>query len=80
MEARGNLQLAILKRSLRNYFLMEKSNENQPPSFIPNKQSGIVSYSLMLPKKCANCISYLRTNWITLPSSEPILNSLPAFT
>jgi endoglucanase Acf2 len=44
MEARGNLQLAMLKRSLRNYFLMESDNRNQPAQFIGNMASGIVSF------------------------------------
>jgi endo-1,3(4)-beta-glucanase len=34
MEARGNLMLSVLSRSLRNYFLLESDNVNQPPSFI----------------------------------------------
>jgi endo-1,3(4)-beta-glucanase len=41
MEARGNLQLAIMARSLRNYLLMEDSNKNQPKQFVPNRQAGI---------------------------------------
>lgn len=43
MEARGNLQLAIQARSLQNYFLLEDDNTVQPPAFIPNKVTGIVS-------------------------------------
>lgn len=42
MEARGNLQLAILRRSLQNYFLLESSNQNQPAQFIDNKAVGIM--------------------------------------
>ncbi|KAI9678861.1 MAG: hypothetical protein M1817_005921 [Caeruleum heppii] len=42
MEARGNLMLAILTRTLQNYFLMEDSNRNQPPAFVPNKVTGIL--------------------------------------
>lgn len=42
MEARGNLMLAVLKRSLRNYFLLEKSNQNQPVQFRENKVTGIL--------------------------------------
>lgn len=42
MEARGNLQLAILRRSLRNYFLLESNNANHPANFIKNKVSGIL--------------------------------------
>ncbi|KAF2742694.1 glycoside hydrolase family 81 protein [Sporormia fimetaria CBS 119925] len=42
LEARGNLQLAIQKRSLRNYFLLEASNTVQPKPFLPNKVTGIL--------------------------------------
>jgi endo-1,3(4)-beta-glucanase len=42
MEARGNLMLGILRRSLRNYFLMENDNKNQPANFIANKVTGIL--------------------------------------
>ncbi|KAI9811238.1 MAG: hypothetical protein M1827_005570 [Pycnora praestabilis] len=42
MEARGNLQLKVLSRSLQNYFLMESTNTNQPPNFIANKVTGIL--------------------------------------
>ena len=41
MEARGNLMLAILARSFRNYFHMDSSNVNQPAQFIANKVAGI---------------------------------------
>ena len=43
MEARGNLMLAIQARTLKNYFLMESDNLNQPANFIANKAVGIVS-------------------------------------
>lgn len=42
MEARGNLMLAVLKRSLHNYFLLESSNKNHPANFILNKVTGIL--------------------------------------
>ncbi|KAF7719938.1 Endo-1,3(4)-beta-glucanase [Penicillium ucsense] len=42
MEARGNLMLAILRRSLRSYFLMQSNNTNQPANFIANKVTGIL--------------------------------------
>ncbi|KAK6525782.1 hypothetical protein TWF281_010826 [Arthrobotrys megalospora] len=42
MEARANLQLAILKRSLNSYFLMSSDNRYQPANFIQNKVSGIL--------------------------------------
>jgi endo-1,3(4)-beta-glucanase len=42
MEARGNMMLAILRRSLNNYFLMQSNNTNQPGNFIANKVTGIL--------------------------------------
>ncbi|KAK2807826.1 hypothetical protein FQN50_005215 [Emmonsiellopsis sp. PD_5] len=42
MEARGNLMLAILRRTLDNYFLMSSSNVNHPENFIGNKVTGIL--------------------------------------
>lgn len=42
MEARGNLQLAVSARSLRNYFLLSSDNKVQPDRFIPNKVTGIL--------------------------------------
>ncbi|PWY95544.1 endo-1,3-beta-glucanase Engl1 [Aspergillus sclerotioniger CBS 115572] len=45
MEARGNLMLGILRRSLHNYFLMESDNKNQPANFIANKVTGIVDHT-----------------------------------
>lgn len=42
MEARGNMMLAILRRSLNNYFLMQSNNTNQPSNFIANKVTGIL--------------------------------------
>ncbi|KAL8630810.1 hypothetical protein Q9189_003479 [Teloschistes chrysophthalmus] len=42
MEARGNLMLAVLARTLRNYFLMQDNNANQPANFIGNKVTGIL--------------------------------------
>lgn len=43
MEARGNMMLGIMRRSLDNYFLMQNNNTNQPSNFIGNKVTGIVS-------------------------------------
>lgn len=43
MEARGNLMLGVLRRSLHNYFLLESDNKNHVPNFVPNKVTGIVS-------------------------------------
>jgi endo-1,3(4)-beta-glucanase len=42
MEARGNLQLAVQARSIRNYFLLTSDNQNQPEQFVPNKNTGIL--------------------------------------
>ena len=42
MEARGNLMLAVQKRSFQNYFLLESINTNQPANFIENKVTGIL--------------------------------------
>ncbi|KAJ5036515.1 putative endo-1,3(4)-beta-glucanase [Penicillium chrysogenum] len=42
MEARGNVMLGILGRSLHNYFLMEDDNVNQPANFTANKVTGIL--------------------------------------
>ncbi|KAJ5820525.1 CAZyme family GH81 [Penicillium riverlandense] len=42
MEARGNMMLGIMQRSLHNYFLMENDNVNQPSNFIANKVTGIL--------------------------------------
>ncbi|KAL2351932.1 endo-1,3-beta-glucanase [Cryomyces antarcticus] len=42
MEARGNLMLSILARSLQNYFLMESNNTVQPANFIANKATGVL--------------------------------------
>lgn len=40
--ARSDLQLAVLTRTLRNYYLYEDSNAVQPPNFIGNKVAGIL--------------------------------------
>ena len=42
MEARGNLMLAVQKRSFQDYFLLESTNVNQPANFIGNKNTGIL--------------------------------------
>ncbi|EXJ90679.1 endo-1,3(4)-beta-glucanase [Capronia coronata CBS 617.96] len=42
MEARGNLMLSVLARSLQSYFLMTSDNVNQPAGFIGNKVTGIL--------------------------------------
>ncbi|KAJ3497073.1 hypothetical protein NLG97_g2173 [Lecanicillium saksenae] len=41
LEARSNLQLAVMKRSLQNYFLYQKDNKIQPEKFIGNKIESI---------------------------------------
>ncbi|KAF5017743.1 hypothetical protein F66182_10313 [Fusarium sp. NRRL 66182] len=40
--ARSNLQLAIMSRSLQNYYYYTTSNVNQPSNFIGNKVAGIL--------------------------------------
>jgi endo-1,3(4)-beta-glucanase len=42
MEARGNLMLKILARTLNSYFLMASDNSVMPAKFIGNKVSGIL--------------------------------------
>lgn len=42
MEARGNLMLKILARTLNSYFLMANDNTVMPAQFIGNKVSGIL--------------------------------------
>lgn len=49
MEARGNMMLGILRRSLDSYFLMKDDNVNQPANFIANRVTGIVSPSPLIP-------------------------------
>jgi endo-1,3(4)-beta-glucanase len=77
MEARGNLMLGILGRSLNNYFLMEDDNVNQPANFIGNKVTGIVSFNLTASFEADTNIqnSYLRTKSITQLTSAPTWNS-----
>ena len=65
MEARGNLMLSILARTLHNYFLMDSSNQNQPPGFIQNKVTGIVSCLMGWPKGVLTHASCLRTRRTT---------------
>ena len=42
MAARADLQLAVLTRALRNYYLYEDDNTVQPAEFIGNKVAGIL--------------------------------------
>lgn len=42
MEARGNLILAILKRSFNNYFYLKADNKNHPEDFVLGMISGIL--------------------------------------
>lgn len=39
---RATLQLAVTKRSLQHYFLMQTGNVDQPPQFINNRVTGIL--------------------------------------
>lgn len=41
MEARGDLMLAVMKRSMGDYYLMQNDNTVQPGTFIGNKIPGI---------------------------------------
>ena len=50
VEARGNLMLAVSKRSLSSYFLMPSDNKIQPKIFIGNKVAGIVCISIPLSR------------------------------
>ena len=43
MELRGTLMLKILSRTLQDYFLLDSGNVHQPPNFIANRVTGIVS-------------------------------------
>ena len=56
MEARGNLQLAVQARSVRNYFLLKSDNKNQSPQFLFNKVTGI-----LFENKCDH-ITYFGSN------------------
>lgn len=42
MEARGNLMLAIMKRSMNEYMLLSQGNENHPEGFVLNRVSGVL--------------------------------------
>jgi endo-1,3(4)-beta-glucanase len=42
MIARANLQLAVMTRSLDNYYLLKSDNKNHPSQFIGNKVAGIL--------------------------------------
>ncbi|KAI1455013.1 glycoside hydrolase family 81 protein [Annulohypoxylon moriforme] len=42
MEARGNLMLAVIARSLNRYYLYTADNEVQPENFVGNKVAGIL--------------------------------------
>ncbi|KAF1930337.1 glycoside hydrolase family 81 protein [Didymella exigua CBS 183.55] len=56
MEARGNLQLAVQARSVRNYFLLKSDNKNQPEQFLFNKVTGI-----LFENKCDH-VTYFGSN------------------
>jgi endo-1,3(4)-beta-glucanase len=43
LERRGDLMLAIERRTFNEYFLLQSNNINQPAQFIANKVTGIVS-------------------------------------
>lgn len=56
MEARGNLMLAIITRSLSHYYLYRSDNKVQPPNFIGNRVAGI-----LFENKCDHT-TYFGTN------------------
>lgn len=64
MEARGNLMLGIMRHTLHDYFLMEKTNKNQPQNFIANRVTGIVSTSRCRGMRLTVC-SFSRTRLTT---------------
>lgn len=41
MEARGDLMLSVMRRSMNSYFYLKTDNVNQPSNFIANKVPGI---------------------------------------
>lgn len=57
MEARGNMMLGIMRRSLDNYFLMQDNNTNQPANFIANRVTGIVSLAWVQFQTCRTLTS-----------------------
>lgn len=56
MEARGNLMLAIIARSLSSYYLYQDNNEILPQKFVGNKVAGI-----LFENKCDHT-TYFGTN------------------
>lgn len=78
MEARGNMMLGIMRRSLDSYFLMQSNNTNQPSNFIGNKVTGIVSYqatSKVFMGDANVFSSSSRTKSTTLPTSATAWSS-----
>lgn len=49
MEARALIQLAIMRRTFNEYFLLKTGNDTHPKEFTPNKNTGIVSLPLFYP-------------------------------
>ena len=73
MEARGNLILSVMARSLQSYFLMDSANTIQPSNFIANKVTGIVSRTCKSPLEhdCLPIHSCSRTRLTTLRTLAP---------
>ncbi|KAI1326721.1 glycoside hydrolase family 81 protein [Xylariaceae sp. FL0255] len=73
MEARGNLMLSIISRSLSHYYLYTAQNTVQPPNFIGNKVAGI-----LFENKCDHT-TYFGTNieYIQGIHMLPLLPSSP---
>lgn len=84
MEARGDLMLSILARTLDNYFLLCSDNKNQPANFIANKVTGIVRSPLSSQTRhripLTNPHSSSKTKSTTPPTSAPIPNTSKAST
>jgi endo-1,3(4)-beta-glucanase len=59
MEARGNMMLAVLRRSLNEYMLLSKGCPNHPERFVMNKVTGIVS-------RPSTSLSYQGTDFLSL--------------
>lgn len=72
MEARGNLMLGILKRTVNQYMLLRSDNTTHPLQFIKNMVSGIVSPSITFFDDNSNSLvcSYLKISGMYLSVSS----------
>ncbi|KAK9239509.1 endo-1,3(4)-beta-glucanase [Lipomyces kononenkoae] len=64
MEARGAMMLAIMRRAMNSYMLMDSTNTIQPSNFIANKVTGIVrrAKTCKLFENKADHTTYFGTN------------------